>query len=186
MVRSTKMRLEVVCTKGDCKWRLRATKVKDSDQFFVRKYQSVHSCHMEVDNGCLRQATSRLIGELYKHNYESSGKKYKPAEIMESFRRDFGVEVSYSKARRALEIALNSVRGSREESAPSGSREDLVGHEVGCEGRGDNGRSKKKRISSQGEHQPTKKCGRCAEVGHYKSTCKRRLPLKSTNEEDRK
>ncbi|XP_031257229.1 uncharacterized protein LOC116115200 isoform X2 [Pistacia vera] len=42
--KSTKDRFEVVCADENCKWRLRATKLKDEEYFEIRRFSNVHIC----------------------------------------------------------------------------------------------------------------------------------------------
>ncbi|KAI5312927.1 hypothetical protein L3X38_042101 [Prunus dulcis] len=62
------------------------------------------------------QASSYLIGQCIKSKYEGVSRVLRPHDIMEDMRKDMGVSISYVKAWRAREHALELVRGSAEES----------------------------------------------------------------------
>ena len=67
---------------------------------------------MSRDN---RHASSRLVGESMRQTYQV-GHQYRPKDIIGDIRNKYGVQISYDKAWRAREFALNSIRGSPEES----------------------------------------------------------------------
>ena len=63
-----------------------------------------------------RHASSWLIGESIRETYQGVGCEYRPKDIIQNIRKQYGVEMYYEKACRAREIALGSIRGSLEES----------------------------------------------------------------------
>ncbi|GMN59357.1 hypothetical protein TIFTF001_028458 [Ficus carica] len=65
--RSTTTLLHVVCIDNEtCPWQLRATKMKGSELFVVKRYDDVHTCSIEIVQGHHRQAKSWMIGECVK------------------------------------------------------------------------------------------------------------------------
>ena len=76
----------------------------------------VHSCSLEFLNRDHRQAKSWVVGELIKSKFKGPGRIYKPRDIIEDMRQDYGINMSYEKAWRARENAYERVRGSPEES----------------------------------------------------------------------
>ncbi|KAL4022875.1 hypothetical protein IC575_016621 [Cucumis melo] len=97
--KSTKEVLFVRCIDNKCGWRLRAVRLKDSNIFKIKK-----------------QAKSWVVGELIKSKFKGPGRIYKPRDIIEDMRQDYGINMSYEKAWRARENAYERVRGSPEES----------------------------------------------------------------------
>ncbi|KAI5343776.1 hypothetical protein L3X38_011652 [Prunus dulcis] len=85
--RSNKERFEVGCVDDGCMWKLRASK-----------------------------ASSYLIGQCIKSKYEGVSRVHRPHDIVEDMRKDMGVSISYVKAWRAREHALELVRGLAKES----------------------------------------------------------------------
>ncbi|RVX02362.1 hypothetical protein CK203_028369 [Vitis vinifera] len=67
---------------------------------------------MSRDN---RHASSWLVGESMRQTYQV-GHQYRPKDIIGDIRNKYGVQISYDKAWRAREFALNSIRGSPQES----------------------------------------------------------------------
>ncbi|KAL0556499.1 hypothetical protein IC582_005013 [Cucumis melo] len=96
--------------------RLRAVRLKDSNIFKIKKYVKVHSCSLEFLNRDHKQAKSWVVGELIKSKFKGPGRIYKPRDIIEDTRQDYGINMSYEKAWRARENAYERVRGSPEES----------------------------------------------------------------------
>ncbi|KAA0058962.1 MuDRA-like transposase [Cucumis melo var. makuwa] len=114
--KSTKEVLFARCIDNKCGWRLRAVKLKDSNIFKIKKYVKVHSCSLEFLNRDHRQAKCWVVGELIKSKFKGPGRIYKPRDIIEDMRQDYGINMSYEKAWRARENAYERVRGSPEES----------------------------------------------------------------------
>ncbi|KAK6145802.1 hypothetical protein DH2020_019671 [Rehmannia glutinosa] len=105
-----------LCVDENCKWRLRATKFKDSDYFQIRKYTPEHTCALNLSTNDHRQARSWVIGKHIMSRFEDCNTTYRPAHVANEIRRDFGIEISYQKARRSRETALAYIRGSLEDS----------------------------------------------------------------------
>ncbi|KAL4032204.1 hypothetical protein IC575_005272 [Cucumis melo] len=99
-----------------CGWRLQAVRLKDSNIFKIKKYVNVHSCSLEFLNRDHRQAKSWVVGELIKSKFKGTGRLYKPRDIIEDMRQDYGINMSYEKAWCARENAHEPVRGSPKES----------------------------------------------------------------------
>ncbi|KAK3188651.1 hypothetical protein Dsin_028212 [Dipteronia sinensis] len=113
--KSTKALLVLTCTVEDCKWRVRATKLKDCESFCVRKYQPEHTCSLNTLHFDHRQASSKLIGHCIKSKFEGASQSYRPNEIIEDMKKQCGMTFSYNKAWRAREVALGLARGSPED-----------------------------------------------------------------------
>ncbi|XP_052200909.1 uncharacterized protein LOC127807228 [Diospyros lotus] len=62
------------------------------------------------------QANNRVIGSHVKPYYEDVKRIHKPKNIINDVRKEFGVNISYLKAWRSREKALDMIRGGAEES----------------------------------------------------------------------
>ena len=83
----------------------------------VKIYDNTHVCSLIHDeNEDHKQASSQVIGNVIKSKYDGIARIYKPKEIVHDFRVQYAVTISYDKAWRAREFALQSVRGTAEES----------------------------------------------------------------------
>ena len=114
--KSNKKLFLVTCLDNSCKWRLRAMRLQVTNLFEVTRYVNEHTCSLQYVTGDHRQATSRIIGELYRNDIETHPELYRPQYIVSELRKNFGIHVSYEKAWRGKEKALFSIRGSPEEA----------------------------------------------------------------------
>ncbi|XP_048599674.1 uncharacterized protein LOC125579845 [Brassica napus] len=101
----------VRCADDDCRWRVRAEGLIGSSYFIIKKYEPDHSCSPSSRNHSVRTASSKTVGTLIKHKYETVKEGLKPNDIIQFMRNDHGVEISYSLAWEAREYAVNVVRG---------------------------------------------------------------------------
>lgn len=116
--RSNSTLLHVICIDIEkCQWQLRATRMRGSELFVVKRYDDVHTCSIEIVQGHHRQAKSWMIGECVKAKYlDPTNTSYRPREIMRDMQAEFGVSFNYLKAWRGKEAALISLRGDDAES----------------------------------------------------------------------
>ncbi|KAL4017085.1 hypothetical protein IC575_024759 [Cucumis melo] len=91
--KSTKEVIFVRCIDNKCGWRLRAVRLKGSNIFKIKKYVKVHSCSLEFLNPDHRQAKSLVVGELIKSKFKGVGRIYKPRDIIEDMRQDYGINI---------------------------------------------------------------------------------------------
>lgn len=99
------------CISSTCQWRVYATKLKDSEVFEVRKLVSVHTCSIAERGGYQGQATSAVIGELMKSKFAGNGIGPRPREIKMMMRGDHDVSISYWKAWKSRELAVDNGHG---------------------------------------------------------------------------
>ncbi|GMN37610.1 hypothetical protein TIFTF001_042658 [Ficus carica] len=96
---------------------LRATRMRGSELFVVKRYDDVHTCSIKIVQGHHHQAKSWMIGECVKAKYlDPTNTSYRPREIMQDMQAEFGVSFNYLKAWRGKEAALTSLRGDDAES----------------------------------------------------------------------
>lgn len=110
-IKSDLTRYVLHCVDEKCSWRLRATKVNASESFVIRKYFSHHSCDSSLRNVNHRQATAKILGGLVSNHFAGGKDPLKPKQLIEIFRKDHGVGISYSKAWKAQEFASEVARG---------------------------------------------------------------------------
>ncbi|XP_013751717.2 uncharacterized protein LOC106454085 [Brassica napus] len=101
----------VRCAYDDCRWRVRAEGLTGSSYFIIKKYVPDHSCAPSSRNHSVRTVSSKTVGSLIKHKYETVKEGPKPNDIIQFMRDDHGVEISYSLAWEAREYAVSVVRG---------------------------------------------------------------------------
>ncbi|XP_073152970.1 uncharacterized protein [Henckelia pumila] len=113
--KSNKSVISVVCIDDNCKWSMRATKLQDSDYFQVRKYTSMHTCSLDFRHNGHRQASSWAISQHIMSRLQDLNQSYRPSTIIGDIRREFGINLSYRKAWKSKEHALELIRGSPED-----------------------------------------------------------------------
>ncbi|XP_038711808.1 protein FAR1-RELATED SEQUENCE 6-like [Tripterygium wilfordii] len=116
VIKSTKTLFMIQCAAKGCEWRMRYIRVKDSELFKVTRLNDNHKCSLDFINRSHMQASGKVIGECIKSKYNGVGRIYRPKDIIQDVRQEFGVNISYDKAWRAREAALESVRGTPEDS----------------------------------------------------------------------
>ena len=98
--RSNSTLLHMICIANEgCPWQLRATRMRGSEFFVVKRYDDVHTCSIEIVQGHHRQAKSWMIGECVKRKYlDPANTSYRPREIMRDMQAEFGVSFNYLRA----------------------------------------------------------------------------------------
>ncbi|TXG48397.1 hypothetical protein EZV62_027691 [Acer yangbiense] len=109
--KSTKTLLVMSCIVEECKWCVRATKLKDCESFRIRKYSPDHTCSLDALHFDHRQASSKLIGHCIKSKFERTSQCYRPNNIIDDIKKQCGMTLGYNKAWRAREVALGLARG---------------------------------------------------------------------------
>ncbi len=64
--KSNKLLIVVNCIEKECKWRVRASKLKNSSIFFISKYIDKHNCAFEKRRAHQRQASYKVIANRIK------------------------------------------------------------------------------------------------------------------------
>ncbi|VFQ95842.1 unnamed protein product [Cuscuta campestris] len=114
---SNKKFLHVVCLDDHCAWTVRAVRLERSNLFQIRRFDSSHSCSVDLREGDHRQATSRLLSDLVLHRYTDASKKpYGPNDIREDMRRDYGISMSYKKALSVKNKVMSKLYGADDDS----------------------------------------------------------------------
>lgn len=99
------------CCGVDCPWRVYAVKLKDAKVFEIRRVIPEHTCSIDERGGYETQATATVIGELMRTKFRGACSGPKPREIRQMMRGDHGVDISYWKAWRSRDVAIDKVKG---------------------------------------------------------------------------
>ncbi|XP_022893941.1 uncharacterized protein LOC111408408 [Olea europaea var. sylvestris] len=105
--RSSQKMLTVVCADDNCKWMLRASSVKQSAIFMIRKFNNVHTCPIDYRRNAHQHATSSVIAEQIMGKLDNTYGSYDPTAIARDMEREFGVKICYHQARREKVAALH-------------------------------------------------------------------------------
>lgn len=85
--------LIVRCWVGGCLWRVRASTQGDSPAFYVRIYDSLHTCSITERSNRCRQATPDILGQLYKDYLGDVGPAVRPSSVGIAITKQFGLKV---------------------------------------------------------------------------------------------
>ncbi|KAL2519329.1 Uncharacterized protein Adt_15576 [Abeliophyllum distichum] len=102
------------CLDDNYKWGLRASIIVRTTNFKMRDIKNSHTCSLDAALGDYRQAMCSLIASCIKYRYVSTRIVYTPADIVRDMMKTNGVSISYEKAWRACECALEIIRGDPE------------------------------------------------------------------------
>ncbi|CAL2244556.1 unnamed protein product [Prunus armeniaca] len=108
-------RLLVVCCQRPCPWRVRASRIGEYN-FMIVRCTTVNECDLTFVNDNHRQATASLVATSLKRKLKDCRTIYRPSDIMRDVKQNFGFTIHYSKAWKARELALMSIRGLAEEA----------------------------------------------------------------------
>src|SRR5438477_5508861 len=106
-LKSDKQRYFIKCKAQDCGWALHVTRVEDSTTFRIRKSIQLHDCFALNHTGHA-QANSSFIASTIEEKLHQKP-DYSPVDIVRDMRLEFGVEITYSKAFRARNRALDAI-----------------------------------------------------------------------------
>ncbi|XP_022871589.1 uncharacterized protein LOC111390730 [Olea europaea var. sylvestris] len=90
---------------------LRASSVKQSAIFMIRKFNNVHTCSIDYRHNAHRYATSSVIAEQIMGKLNNTYGSYDPTAIARDIEREFGVKISYHQARQGKIAALHLLHG---------------------------------------------------------------------------
>ncbi|XP_024013032.1 uncharacterized protein LOC112081428 [Eutrema salsugineum] len=102
----------VVCVGDTCPWRVYATKMEESSRYEVCSAKQEHTCSVDARGNFHRQASTAVIGELMRSKYGVEGRGPQAFELQHLCRQEFSLHISYWKAWRAREIAMDKALGS--------------------------------------------------------------------------
>lgn len=107
-------RVTVKCKSQGCPWRIYASKLSTTQLICIKKMHSSHTCEGASVKAGYR-ATRGWVGSIIKEKLKVSP-SYKPKDIAEDIKREYGIQLNYSQAWRAKEIAREQLQGSYKEA----------------------------------------------------------------------
>ncbi|KAK9287744.1 hypothetical protein L1049_016184 [Liquidambar formosana] len=106
--RNSSTRVSVSCKTKDCPWLIHATKLSTTQLFKIRKMNRTHTCGVGTNTVNRPRASNKLLTSIVKEKLRNTP-NYRPMEIADEIRRDFGIEVGYAQAWRGMETALEEL-----------------------------------------------------------------------------
>ncbi|KAG5587450.1 hypothetical protein H5410_047884, partial [Solanum commersonii] len=101
---------KLLCLSDDCFWRLSASVRKKSDLFKVRYFNSEHTCPIRDRLVTKVQATVGFISVVTTPTLHNHKRIHTPNDVIEDIRVLYGIDISYQRAWRANECALEMIR----------------------------------------------------------------------------
>ncbi|XP_062112481.1 uncharacterized protein LOC133823641 [Humulus lupulus] len=114
--KSCKKEYQLKCLDSECTWSFRAARYGKTDMFQLRKFNRAHTCSLDIILGDHRQASSSMVGNVVKTKFTDPKTNYRPKDIAKDMLDRYGVSMSYQKAWRSKEKAVNYVHGSSQDS----------------------------------------------------------------------
>lgn len=110
-------RVTVKCKLEGCQWHIYALRLATTQLICIKKMSSTNTCEgASVKAG--HQATRGGVGNLIKEKLKLYP-NYRPRDIADDMKRDCGIQLNYSQAWRAKEIAREQLQGSYKEASVS-------------------------------------------------------------------
>ncbi|XP_024004127.1 uncharacterized protein LOC112081587 [Eutrema salsugineum] len=110
--RSTPHFMEFICVSSNCRWRVYASLMDQTENFQIKKAQLKHTCPIEDRRQYHKQATTQVVGELIQTRFVAGQRGPGPIEIQRIMLQEFQVNISYWKAWRCREVAVEKAFGS--------------------------------------------------------------------------
>ncbi|CAJ2650107.1 hypothetical protein L195_g021541 [Trifolium pratense] len=107
-------RVTVKCKSQGCPWRIYASKLSTTQLICIKKMTKNHTCEGSAVKAGYR-ATRGWVGSIIKEKLKASP-NYKPKDIADDIKREYGIQLNYSQAWRAKEIAREQLQGSFKEA----------------------------------------------------------------------
>ncbi|KAL8116946.1 uncharacterized protein LOC141668597 [Apium graveolens] len=107
-------RVTVKCKVEGCPWRIHASRLSTTQLICIKKMDSAHTCEGNVvPTG--HQATRSWVASVIKEKLKEVP-DYKPRDIVEDIKNEYGIQLNYFQAWRGKEIAKEQLQGSYKEA----------------------------------------------------------------------
>lgn len=107
-------RVTVKCKVEGCPWRIHASRLSTTQLICIKKMNPTHTCEGSViKNGY--QATRSWIASIIKEKLKVFP-NYKPKDIVNDIKEEYGIQLNYFQAWRGKEIAKEQIQGSYKEA----------------------------------------------------------------------
>jgi zinc finger SWIM domain-containing protein 3 len=103
-------RVTVKCKDENCPWRIHASRLSTTQLICVKKMHPTHTCERAtITTG--NQATRGWVSGIIKEKMKLYP-NYKPKDIINDFKDEYGIQLNYFQAWRGKEIAKEQLQGS--------------------------------------------------------------------------
>ncbi|KAK4256526.1 hypothetical protein QN277_006237 [Acacia crassicarpa] len=108
-------RVTVKCKSEGCPWKIYVSRLATTQLICIKKMIPEHTCEGAARIKAGYRSTRGWVGNIIKEKLKVSP-DYKPRDIADDIKREYGVELNYSQAWRAKEIAKELLKGSYKQS----------------------------------------------------------------------
>ncbi|XP_007031260.2 PREDICTED: uncharacterized protein LOC18600636 [Theobroma cacao] len=107
-------RVTVKCKAEGCPWRIHASRLSTTQLICIKKMNPTHTCEgAVVTTG--HQATRSWVASIIKEKLKVFP-NYKPKDIVNDIKQEYGIQLNYFQAWRGKEIAKEQLQGSYKEA----------------------------------------------------------------------
>ncbi|PSS21633.1 Protein FAR1-RELATED SEQUENCE like [Actinidia chinensis var. chinensis] len=107
-------RVTVKCKAEGCPWRIHASRLSTTQLICIKKMNATHTCEgAAVTTGY--QATRSWVAGIIKERLKVNS-NYKPKDIVNDIKQEYGIQLNYFQAWRGKEIAKEQLQGSYKEA----------------------------------------------------------------------
>ncbi|KAJ7977808.1 Protein FAR1-RELATED SEQUENCE like [Quillaja saponaria] len=103
-------RVTVKCKAEGCPWRIHASRLSTTQLICIKKMNSTHTCEGAVATTG-HQATRSWVASIIKDRLKVYP-NYKPKDIVNDIKQEYGIQLNYFQAWRGKEIAKEQLQGS--------------------------------------------------------------------------
>lgn len=107
-------RVTVKCKAEGCQWRIHASRLSTTPLICIKKMNPTHTCEGSV-LATGYQATRSWVASIIKEKLKVFP-NYKPKDIVNDIKQEYGVQLNYFQAWRGKEIAKEQLQGSYKEA----------------------------------------------------------------------
>ncbi|KAG8363967.1 hypothetical protein BUALT_Bualt19G0077500 [Buddleja alternifolia] len=107
-------RVTVKCKAEGCPWRIHASRLSTTPLICIKKMNSIHTCEGSVVTSGYK-ATRSWVASIIKEKLKVSP-NYKPKDIVNDIKEEYGIQLNYFQAWRGKEIAKEQLQGSYKEA----------------------------------------------------------------------
>lgn len=107
-------RVTVKCKADGCLWRIHASRLSTTQLICIKKMNRIHTCERSVVTTGYK-ATRSWVASIIKERLKFFP-NYKPKDIVNDIKQEYGIQLNYFQAWRGKEIAKEQLQGSYKEA----------------------------------------------------------------------
>ncbi|PWA85098.1 transposase, MuDR, MULE transposase domain protein [Artemisia annua] len=109
--KSCQLAYRIRCKVPQCNWHVFCRSVRRANIFRITHMNDVHTCSKLTVNGNHSNATAKVLGHMLVPKMRDTTRVYKPKDIQLDMNLALNIDVSYKKAWRGKQLALQATQG---------------------------------------------------------------------------